>query len=140
MTRISVRPLVFLIALTFIACSRGPSEPIYRVDLPHGIWAGYLGATPTADGIEVFNSTDVPDPFYFFAIERETAAYTDWVPCTGGPTCRSVRPGERRTIPWASVAGYAASKNEYIVSFWRVTRSTDGTVAVTDMQYLLVTR
>lgn len=140
MLRIPVRPLIALVALIAIACSIGPSEPVYSVELPKGIWSGSLSARPTADGIEVFNGTDVPDPYYFFAIERVTSTYTDWVPCTGGPTCPSVLPGERRMIPWSSVAGYAASKNEYIVSFWRVTRSPDGTLAATGMQNVVVTR
>jgi hypothetical protein len=74
------------------------------------------------------------------AIERETAAFTLWTPCTGGSGCPALLQGEVRLIPWSSVLGASPSKPEYLVYWWHVETGADGSSKAGNIQNVIVRR
>ena len=151
MSRLALMPRPFLVvalALGLAGCGAAESvTPEFGSDYcglssvcapASGISAGYVSVTPTVAGLTIINQTD--RPIYTFAVNAETLALLDWVPCTGGANCPALAQGARRDVPWADVYWYAANTKQYSVYWWNVTVQPDGTARADNMHNVTVTR
>ena len=63
---------------------------------------------------------------YYFAIEQNAAAVTLWGPCEDPDTCDAVEAGQRREIPYSSIAGYTPDADVVLVYWWHLVPAADG--------------
>ena len=61
-----------------------------------------------------------PAPVYSFIIERGTAAYTDWAPCTDPAHCGATGVGRTSSVAYTQIAGYSVDAREAIVYWWHL--------------------
>ncbi|MEO8336132.1 MAG: hypothetical protein ABI664_14230 [bacterium] len=130
--------LLLALAVALGCAADGPTEVLsYETGAP-GIQAGYVGVTPTAAGLTIENQTE--RPIHLFAVNAETLALLDWIPCTGGEKCPALAPGARRDIPWADVFAYSANVKQYTVYWWNVTVQPDGSARADNLHNVTVSR
>lgn len=131
-----------LLALTLAsaACGADLAVPtsISHENQTAGIAAGYVRLTATAAGLSVSNQTE--RPVHLFAVNAETLALLDWVPCTGGSKCPPLAPGASREIPWAAVAMYEPNVKQYTVYWWNVTVQPDGSARADNLHNMTISR
>ena len=120
------------------ACGADRATVVSYESTPGGIQAGYLAVSTRSEGILATNQTD--GPVHLIAIERGTTALADWIPCTAGPGCEALPPGQQRLIPWSSVLGAAADRHEYVVYWWHAVAQPDGTMRAGTVTSISVTR
>lgn len=133
------------LALTLAASACAASEVLTEVSEvksyetgTQGIKAGYVGVTPTASGLRIVNQTE--RAVYLMAVNAETLALLDWVPCTGGDNCPALAQGQQREIPWASVMGHSASTKQFTVMWWNVFYPPGGGPRAENLHSVTVTR
>ncbi|MES2180428.1 MAG: hypothetical protein V4550_21430 [Gemmatimonadota bacterium] len=103
-------------AISLAGCSITSSTDQSVELYPAGIQAGSLAATASTEGIVLSNQTD--RLVFFTALEREFSTLVDLNFCVDVAKCDPLVPGERRTVPWARVMGYASDRREYVVYWW----------------------
>jgi hypothetical protein len=129
--------LLGAVALVLACSAAGPTEVSYETT-PQGIQAGYVTVTATSAGLKLTNQTE--KPVYTFAVERNTSALVDWVPCTYFGNCGDgLAPGATTTIPWEKVVGWKPEAREYVVSWYHV-EIISGKPTLTSMQSVVVKR
>src|SRR2546423_10524856 len=119
-------------------CRHVTTDPLSDVRPRSGIWAGYVSATATTDGIRVTNQTE--RPVSYAAFEQQTDGEVLFLACAGGPQCPSLAPGATRVLPWSDVGGYDPSRNRFVLYWWQIVTEPDGTVHGGPMQTVTVTR
>jgi hypothetical protein len=135
----SLRRFYFVATFALVTgcTSTGPTEVSYESG-PLADDERYVTVTAKAEGLVVVNQTELP--VFYFAVERNAAAYTSFVTCgVSLALCVGINPGATLTIPWASVAGFRPDAVEYLFSWYHVV-PVNGTLLVTSMTNVIVKR
>jgi hypothetical protein len=106
-----------LFALTASACDllSGPRQ------------AGSLAVSSTGSELVLENTGG--RTIYYFTIEQRMAARVLWAPCTDPVRCAGVPPGQRRSLPHDSVAGFAPESEVALVYWWHLEPASGGVFA-----------
>jgi len=119
------RPITSILVLC-LACGN-PTGPI----------GGRLAVRAAPPLLELTNQS--PAPVYTFTIERQTAAYTDWAPCTDAARCAAIKTGVTASVPYTQIAGYAPGAREAIVYWWHLVPSGQATFRPDSLRAIVVT-
>ena len=142
-----MRTSISLLALSVLAACVDPTRTAAEDRTPApssgtgGIWAGFVRADASRDGITIANSTE--RPVGYFISERETLAVLNWRPCTpsaSGPACPTVIQGERKLVPWKDVVGARDERKQYVVFWWHLVAGRNGALQPDSMRTITVER
>jgi len=91
------------------------------------LWLGLACASPTephASGLHAQASDAMvhlqnasAHRLFYFILERESAAASDWAACIE-PACPSLDPGASASLPYTGISGYVPGRREAIVWWW----------------------
>ncbi len=85
---------------------------------PTGPLGGRLTVRAAPPILELSNES--PAVIYTFTIEAQTAARTNWAPCTDPARCSGIKLGGTREMPYTQIAGYTAGATQAIVYWWHL--------------------
>jgi hypothetical protein len=115
---------MILSCLVAIGCSdsTGPRSDILTVD-------------HTLDGLMLRNR--IGEPVYWYAAERESLAYTEYVFCTGA-ACASIAAHATERLDYDRIAGYHRGAREAVVFHFRLVPAPGGGVRADSIRGLVV--
>jgi hypothetical protein len=135
----SIRVITLLaVGILLAGCRKTSADPLSDPTPSAGIWAGYLSATATSDGIRVTNQTE--RPVSYAAFEQQTDGEVLFLACAGGPQCPSLAPGATRVLPWSDVGGYDPARNRFVLYWWQIVTEPDGTIHGGPLQTVTLSR
>ena len=79
---------------------------------------GPVDAMSQGSALRITNFSDAP--IYYFVVERQSAAFVDWGPCTNPSTCTSVAAHGDAQVPFGRIVGYEPGESEAIFYWWRL--------------------
>jgi hypothetical protein len=114
--------LAGLVAVIGCSDATGPRSDILTVDR-------------TLDGLMLRNR--IGEPVYWYAAERESLAYTEYVFCTGA-ACSSIVPHASERLDYDGILGYHRGAREAVVFHFRLVPAAGGGVRADSIRGLVV--
>jgi hypothetical protein len=110
------RIIAQLLLLASLAGCENPTASL-QLDGPLAVRAG-------ARTLQLRNQT--AETVHVFVIERESAALTNWAPCSNPDRCDGLAPGEEQSIGYGEIAGYESGDQEAILYWWHLEQQPGG--------------